>query len=120
MSTFDYDISPRSESEGKGNDTYFWPILILIIGSVVSTGYQIIVLQDQLNSVTQTVGQMTEKVKQAQYEKAKLYKLAADVLQVSATDPSAKQIVTEYKIQETAPSQISGTFPVSSTNSAAK
>jgi hypothetical protein len=89
----------------EGETSFFWPILILIIGALVSTTYQIVEMEDQLASITQAVGQMDPKVKQAEYEKAKLYKLASDVLQLSATDPIAKQIVTDYKIEQRAPSQ---------------
>jgi hypothetical protein len=93
----------RDDNGGSGN-TFFWPILILIVGSIAFNGYQIVAMQAQLDSITQAVVQMDSKVKQAAYEKNKLYKLASDILQLSATDPAAKQIVTDFKIQQNSPS----------------
>jgi hypothetical protein len=93
----DYD-----EEENFGDVPVFWPVLILIIGMFVSTGYQIMAMQEQLASLNQALVQMEPKVKQAQYEKAKLYKLASDILQLAATDPGAKQIAADYKIEQRA------------------
>jgi len=94
--------------------SFFWPILILILGISISAGYQIMVMQDQLNSLTQAVDQMDAKVKRAQYEKTKLYSLANDVLQLAATDPNARQIAVDFKIQQTPPPPTTESSPTNS------
>ena len=103
--------TPARNDCGEGNTSFFWPILILILGTLVSTTYQIVVMQDQLQSLTQAAGQMEPKVKQAQYAKARLYRLASDVFQLSATDANAKRIVTDYKIEQRLPSSSSQNDP---------
>jgi len=110
--TVDYNKPPSPEvPEANGNASFFWPILVLIIGMLISAGYQVVAMQQQVDALKQEAeqAQVDTKFKQAQYQKAKLYKLASDVLQLAPTDPNAKQIVTDYKIEQRAPA--SGATP---------
>jgi len=106
--SLDYSVPAPSESSENGGNSFFWPILVLIIGTLGSAGYQVVAMEQQLGSMTDAVSQMEPKVKQAQYEKAKLYKLASDVLKLAATDANAKKIVTDYKIEQRSPAGASG------------
>lgn len=95
------------EPSGDGGVTvFFWPILIFMIATCVSAAYQIALMQDQLHAMRRAAAEQEPKVRQAQYEKDKLYRLAGDIMDLSATDPLAQQIVTEHNIQRIAPGDL--------------
>jgi len=75
-------------------------MLILLLGSGTSVVYQVMTLEDRLDEVTRTVDQVDGKVKWAQYEKAKLFAMAKDVLLLAPKDPNAEQIVVEFKLRQ--------------------
>jgi hypothetical protein len=74
-----------------------------MVGTLISTGYQIVSLQGQLTSMQLAAVQLEPKLKAAQFQKEKLYKLAADVLALAPTDPAAKQITTQFGIEQRGP-----------------
>jgi len=102
--------APAQPTPEKGQDIYFWPVLILLIGMLTFSTYQVVVMQGQADSLQEAVRQLGPKVQQAAYQKSKLYQLASDVLQLAPNDPIAKQIVTDYKIEQrsASPSAASG------------
>jgi hypothetical protein len=57
-------------------------------------------LEDQLDEVTRAVDHMDGRVKWAQYEKAKFFSMAKDVLRLAPKDPNAEQIVVDFKIRQ--------------------
>ncbi len=75
-------------------------MLVLLFGIGTLAFYQIMVLEDRLDQVTQAVDQMDGKVKRAQYEKAKFYAIAKDVLRLAPKDPNAQQVATDFKLQQ--------------------
>jgi len=75
-------------------------MLVLLFGTGTLAIYQVMALEDQLDSVTRAVDQMDVKVKHAQYEKAKFYALARDVLRLAPKDPNAEQVASDFKLQQ--------------------
>ena len=57
-------------------------------------------MEDQLDEVTRAVDKMDASVKHAQYEKAKFYALAKDVLRLAPKDTNAEQIVVDFKLRQ--------------------
>jgi len=108
--TDDFKALSQPTSE-KGQDIYFWPVLILIIAMLTFAIYQVVVMEGQVDSLQQGIRQLEPKVQQAAYQKSKLYQLASDVLQLAPTDPIAKQIVTDYKIEHRAAMPASNSGP---------
>jgi TolA-binding protein len=90
----------KSVVSASSRHTLFWPVLIFLIGSGTFTIYQVISLEDQLDEVTRSVDQMDAKVRRAQYEKAKFFAIAKDVLRLAPKDPNAEKIVVEFKIRQ--------------------
>jgi hypothetical protein len=78
-------------------------VLILILGSISYSGYEVIALLEQRIAVSQAIEQMDSKVRYAEYEHAKLEAVAQDILNLASTDKNAAQIVTEYKIARIEP-----------------
>jgi len=90
-------------SELEHRYTSFWPVLILILGSISYSGYEVIALLEQRIAVSQAIEQMDPKIRYAEYEHAKLEALARDILSLASTNKNAAQIVTEYKITRVKP-----------------
>ena len=62
--------------------------------------YQVITIEDQLDEVTRAVDQMDSRVKHAEYEKAKFFSIAKDILRLAPKDPNAEQIVVDLKLRK--------------------
>jgi len=75
-------------------------MLILLIGSGTLALYQVMALEDRLDEVTRAVDHMDGRVKRAQYEKAKFFSMARDLLRLAPKDPNAEQIVVAFKIRQ--------------------
>jgi hypothetical protein len=75
-------------------------MLVLLFGSGTFALYQVMALEDQLDAVTRADDQMDGKVKMAQYEKAKFYAMARDVLRLAPKDPNAEQVVVDFKLRQ--------------------
>jgi hypothetical protein len=80
-------------------------MLIFLFGAGALAIYQVMALEDQLDSVTRAVDKMDGNVKHAQHEKNMYYGLARDVLRLAPKDPNAEQIVVDFKIRQLAASQ---------------
>jgi hypothetical protein len=89
--------APRTKSSSDSRPapprhTLFLPFFILLIGMGVREVYQVMSLEDQLDQMTQNVDKMDPKVKIADYERAKFYFMASEVLRLSAKDPNAAAV----------------------------
>src|SRR5882672_1747210 len=91
---------PRTSSASSSRHTLFWPMLVFLFGAGSLAVYQVMALQDQLDSVTRAVDLMDGKVKHAQHEQNMFYGLARDVLRLAPRDPNAEQIVVDFKIRQ--------------------
>jgi hypothetical protein len=90
---------PRASSTSSPRHNYFWPILIFLLGAGSLAFYQVQSLEDQLEEVTQAVDRLDPKVKHAQYEKAKFYAMARDLVRLAPKHPAAQQIVDQTGIR---------------------
>ena len=98
--------APRSKSatdtrpSSGSRHTLFVPVLILILGSGALASYQVMSMEDQLDQMTQTIDKYDGKVKEAQYQKDKFYKMARAVLRLADKDPNANQVATLFNLRE--------------------
>jgi hypothetical protein len=81
----------------------FWPLLILMAGLFLWSGYQAYSAFRQSSNLNAELEAAAPTVKAAQEVQSKLYGLAQDLLQTSAKDTYAAQIVKEANIQVRAP-----------------
>ncbi len=101
---------PETYDSSAGTDPtikwcLFFSLLILIAGSIAYSICQINDGEVQLTDLTNAVDQLVPAVKQSNYERDKLYNLAGDILRLSQSDQNAAQIVAEYKLRRTSPTQ---------------
>jgi hypothetical protein len=75
-------------------------MLIFLIGSGSLAIYQVMALEDQLDQVIRATDQMDSKVKHAEYEQAKFFALAKDVLRLAPSDPNAEKVATAFKLRQ--------------------
>lgn len=92
--------SPTNTRPSNSRYTVFVPVLILILGSGALSTYQVLSMEEQLDQMTQTVDKYDTKVKAAQYEKDKFYRMARAVMRLSATDPNANEVATLFNLRE--------------------
>jgi hypothetical protein len=98
-------------SEEYGNDevsieegySAFWPLFILLAGLFLWAGFQTYSSFRQNSNLNAQLEAAAPTVKEAQEAQNKLYGLAQDLLQTSAKDNYAAQIVKEANIQVKAP-----------------
>ncbi len=112
---------PRKGSTSSSRHNYFWPILIYLLGAGALAFYQVESLEDQLEEVTKAVDRLDPTVKHAQYEKAKFYAMARDLVRLAPKHPAAEQIVDQTGIrtlQKTQPALMSLDLPTGFTNTA--
>jgi hypothetical protein len=89
--------APRAKSSSESRPSgprysLFWPLLILLIGLGAREAYQVMAMEEQIDVMTQSADRLDAKVKLAQYEKAKFYTLASEVLHLAPHDPNANQV----------------------------
>ena len=90
----------ESRTSGPRGHTLFWPMLIFLVGAGSLALYQVMAMEDQLDEITQSIDKMDGKVKRAQYEKAKFYAIARDVLSLAPKDPNAEQVAVDFKLRQ--------------------
>jgi hypothetical protein len=96
-------------------------MLIFLLGAGSLAFYQVENLEDQLDEVTKTVDGLDSKVKHAQYEKARFFALARDLVRMAPNHPAAQQIVDETgipRLQAKFPALMSLDNPSGFTNAA--
>jgi hypothetical protein len=91
--------SPTDTKSTTTRHTFFWPIFIYLIGAGSLALYQVLAMEDQYETLTQSVDKMDNQVKRGQYEKAKFFRIAGDVLRLAPKDPNAEQIATHYNLR---------------------
>lgn len=113
--------APRSGSNTPSRHNYFWPILIFLLSAGALAFYQVQSLEDQLEEVTNAADRLDPKVKMAEYEKAKFYAMARDLLRMAPTHPAAEEIVSKTglrNLQRAQPVLMSLDLPSGFTNAA--
>jgi hypothetical protein len=75
-------------------------MIIFLIGAGSLAAYQVMSLEDQLDQVTRATDQMDAKVKHAQYEEAKFFALAREILRLAPKDPNAEKVVVEFRLRQ--------------------
>jgi len=90
----------------------FWPQFILMIGLVIWCSYQVYAMNSQRIAINQQAEALTPMLQPANTAQKRLYALAQDLIQVSAKDANAAQIVKEANIRVNAqPNTNSGVAP---------
>jgi hypothetical protein len=90
--------APRANT-GPPRYTVFWPLLVFFLGAGAVSIYQVSTLEDELDSVTKAADQLDGKVKHAQFEKAKFFAMARDLVRLAPKDAAAEQIVTQASLR---------------------
>jgi hypothetical protein len=90
---------PRASSTSSSRHNYFWPILVFFVSAGTLAFYQVQSLEDQLGEATNAVDRLDPTVKHAQYEKAKFYAMARDLVRMAPKHPAAAQIVDQTGIR---------------------
>ena len=119
MSSASTPAPTRTSTPSRSN--YFWPILIFLLGALFLAFYQVQSLEEQLGEVTSAADKLELKVQMAQYEKAKFYALARDLVRLAPTHPAAEKIVAETGLRNLAskqPALMSLDIPSGFTNAA--
>lgn len=105
MSSASIPPPSRSSSPSGSRSNYFWPLLIFFLGSGTLAFYQVESLNGQLAEVTSAADRMDPQVKMAQYQKAKFYAMARDLLRMAPTHPGAAKLVDELNLRKLAAAQ---------------
>lgn len=93
----------EENSSSRKRFSAFWPLFILTVGLLFWSSFQAYSSYRQNANLNAQIEAATPVVKQAQEVQNKLYALAQDLLQASAKDTYAAQIVKEANIQVKAP-----------------
>jgi hypothetical protein len=108
-----------SEVYEEDHESYspFWPLLVLIVGLLFWSGYQVYVAYIEKSNFDIELRNAGPAIAQAQKSEAQLFSLFQDLVQTSAKDANAAQIVKESHMQlkEPAGSTTDGSTPASST-----
>jgi len=75
-------------------------MLIFLFGAGALSYYQVVMLEDRWEQVTQTIDKMDTQVKRGQYEKAKFFAIARDILLLAPKDPNANDVAVFYKLKQ--------------------
>jgi len=105
MSSASIPAPSRGSSPSGSRTNYFWPLLIFFFGAGTLAFYQVNSLNLQLAEVTAAADEIDPQVKIAEYQKAKFYAMARDLLRLAPTHPGAEKIVTELNLRKLAAAQ---------------
>jgi hypothetical protein len=92
--------SPTDTRTTPSRHTLFLPMLIFLLGAGSLALYQVMTLEDRWDEVTQTIDKLDPQVKRGQYEKAKFYAIAREVLRLAPKDPNADQVAVYFKLRQ--------------------
>ena len=92
--------SSKDSRPSSTRHTLFLPFFILLLGLGTLKVYQVMAMEDQLDDLTQHIDKLDPQVKAAQYERAKFFKMANEVLRLSSTDDKAKEVATYFKLKD--------------------
>ena len=73
----------------------FWPLLILIVGLLIWSGYQVYATNSQRNVYNQQFQAALPTINEAEAIKARYKSLMSDLYQTAQKDPAAAQIIKE-------------------------
>jgi hypothetical protein len=105
MSSASIPAPNRGSSTSSSRTNYFLPLFIFFLGAGTLAFYQVESLDDQLAEVTSAADRMDPQVKLAQYQKAKFYAMARDLLRMAPTHPGAAKLVDELNLRKLAAAQ---------------
>ena len=57
-------------------------------------------MEDRWDAISQNIDSMDTQVKRGQYEKAKFFAIARDILLLAPTDPDANDVAVYFKLKE--------------------
>jgi hypothetical protein len=77
----------------------FWPMAILVAGLLIWSGYQAYQGFSEKSNLTTELDSAGPTIKAAENVQTRLYAVAQDLIQTSAKDANAAQIVKEANIQ---------------------
>jgi hypothetical protein len=88
-------------SDESDNEVYssFWPLLIVAVALIGWLGYQAVESYNQKSALNTEFEAAVPTINKAQDAQSKLYAVAQDLIQVSAKDANAAEIVKEAQIQ---------------------
>ena len=121
MSSASIPAPSRGSSVSTSRTNYFLPLFIFFLGAGTLAFYQVESLNEQLAEVTSAADRLDPQVKLAQYQKAKFYAMARDLLRMAPTHPGAAKLVDELNLRKLAAAQpvlMSLTQPSGFTNTA--
>jgi len=121
MSSASTPAPSRGAPSSTSRHNYFWPLFIFLLGALTLAFYQVESLNSQLAEVTGAADRLDPQVKFAEYQKAKFYAMARDLLRLAPTHPAAEKLVTNLGIRKLAVAQpmlMSLSQPSGFTNSA--
>jgi hypothetical protein len=75
-------------------------MFVLLIGIGTFSVFQVMNLEDQLDTVTGAIDKMDPRVKLAQYNRDKFYALTKDVLNLASRDPNADKIANDFRLRQ--------------------
>jgi len=88
-------MSDEFESNPESNYSPFWPLLILLIGVFVWSGYQVYATNSQRSVYAKEFDNAKPTIVQAQNISTRYVALMKDLVQTSAHDEAAQKIVQE-------------------------
>jgi hypothetical protein len=121
MSAASTPAPSRGTPASTSRHNYFWPIFVYLCGALMLAVYQVESLNSQLAEITSAADRLDPQVKFAEYQRAKFYAMARDLLRMAPKHPAADKIVTEYGIRNLAAAQpvmMSMSLPSGFTNAA--
>ena len=101
--------------------SFFWPILIYLIGAGSLSFYHVMSLETQYEEVASAVDKLDPQVKHAEYERDKFFAFARDLVRMAPRNANAAAIVKEaglLSLQEKYPVLMSLDQPSGFTNTA--
>jgi hypothetical protein len=92
-------MSEEFQEESVYDYSPFWPLAVLILGLLLWSGYQTYIAYDQNAKLTTALRNAEPQLAEAQKAEAQLFSLFQDLVQTSAKDANAAQIVKDSHMQ---------------------
>jgi hypothetical protein len=87
------------EEDDHGTYSAFWPLAVLMLGILLWSGYQSYIAYDQNASIVAALKNADPQIAEAQKAEAQLFSLFQDLVETSAKDANAAQIVKDSHMQ---------------------
>jgi|ERR1039458_3034591 hypothetical protein len=88
-------MSDEFDQNPDNNYSIFWPLLILVSGLFIWSGYQVYAANSQRNVYDKQFQAALPTIKQAEDVSTRYVALMKDLVETSAKDPAAAQIVKD-------------------------